>query len=87
MWSWAAIGVLTTLVIFLANVVYKTAFTAGENFSRISELERWRGTIREDMREISDILTQVTNELHKLSTLIEERTDRRNWTTRQQGGE
>lgn len=48
----------------------------------MDEFERWRGTIRQDMREISDILTNMKSEFERLSTLIEERTDRRDWATR-----
>lgn len=33
--------------------------------------------MRDDMREISDILTHMRGEFERLSTLIEERTERR----------
>jgi len=71
--SWAAIGVILTFSIFLANVIYRV----GHLSARVEEIERWRTTIREDMHEISDILTNMTAELKKLTTLIEERTERR----------
>jgi len=71
--GWAGIGVLLTFSIFLANVIYRT----GHLSARVEELERWRLTVRQDMHEISDILTNMTSELHRLATLIEERTERR----------
>lgn len=72
--TYIVIGILLTLSIFLANVIYQT----GRLSARVEEIERWRLTIRQDMHEISDILVSVGNELKRLSTLIEERTDRRN---------
>ncbi len=71
--GWAGIGVLLTFSIFLANVIYRT----GHLSARVEELERWRLTIRVDMHEISDLITGMTSELKRLSTLIEERTERR----------
>jgi hypothetical protein len=70
--SWAAIGVILTFSIFLANVIYRV----GHLSARVEEIERWRLTIRQDMHEISDILTNMTVEMRRLSTLIEERTGR-----------
>lgn len=80
--SWAALGVILSFSIFLATVVFHTGRHTGRLESRMDELERWRGTIRQDMREISDILTSMKAEFERLSTLIEERTDRRDWSTR-----
>lgn len=71
--SWTAVGVILTFSVFLANVIYKT----GHLSARVEELERWRSDVRKDLHEVSDKLEDVGNELHRLSTLIEERTDRR----------
>ena len=67
------IGTLLTFAIFMANVIYRT----GHLSARVEELERWRIDIRKDMHEISDKLEDVTTALRHLTTLIEERTDRR----------
>ena len=71
--GWAAVGVLLTFSIFLANVIYKT----GHLSARVEELERWRGTIRQDMHEISEVLTELSKKISALTILIEERTERR----------
>lgn len=71
--TWTAVGVLLTFSIFLANVIYKT----GHLSARVEELERWRTDVRKDMHEISDRLEEVGTELRRLTTLIEERTERR----------
>jgi len=71
--EWASLGVLLSLCVFVATVIYNT----GKVASRVEALEKWRWTMREDMHEISDILTRMQNELHRLTTLIEERTERR----------
>ena len=70
---WTIIGILLTLAIFLSTVIYRT----GHLSARVEELERWRITIRQDMHEISDKIQAMTNELSRLVTVIEERTDRR----------
>ena len=67
------IGILLTFAIFMVNVIYRT----GHLSARVEELERWRIDIRKDMHEISDKLEDVTTALRHLTTLIEERTDRR----------
>ena len=82
--SWAALGVLISFSVFLATVIFHTGRSTGRLESRMDELERWRGTIRQDMQEISHILTSMKAEFERLSTLIEERTDRRDWNTRKQ---
>ena len=71
--SWAALGVLLSFSVFLATVIYNT----GRLSARVEALEKWRWTMRDDMREISDILTNMTKEMERLTTLIEERTERR----------
>ena len=80
--SWAALGVILSFAVFLATVVFHTGRSTGKLESRMDELERWRGTIRQDMQEISHILTDMKVEFGRLSALIEERTDRRDWSTR-----
>lgn len=71
--SWVAIGVLLTLAIFISNVIFRTGHLA----ARVEEIERWRADIRKDMHEISDKMELINNNLMNLSTLIEERTERR----------
>lgn len=71
--SYAIIGILLTFSIFLANVIYRM----GHISARVEEIERWRLTIRADMHEISDVLEKVRVELKHLSTVIEERTEKR----------
>lgn len=78
--SWAALGVLLSFSVFLATVIYHT----GRLSARVDTLEKWKLTMREDMHEISDILSNMKAELERLSTLIEERTERRDFSTRKQ---
>lgn len=76
--SWAALGVLLSFSVFLSTVIFRM----GHLSARVEALEKWRWTMRDDMREISDILTHMKAEFERLSTLIEERTERRDFTTR-----
>jgi hypothetical protein len=76
--NYAILGVLLTLAIFLANVIFRT----GHLSARVEELEKWRINMRQDMHEISDNLIEVKSSLKELKTLIEERTERRNFATR-----
>ena len=71
--SWAALGVLLSFSVFLATVIFRM----GQLSARVDALEKWRWTMRDDMREISDILTKMKAEFERLTTLIEERTERR----------
>lgn len=73
--SWAALGVILTFSVFLSTVIFRM----GQMHSRLEALEKWRWTMRDDMHEISDILTNIKAELNKLAVLIEERTERRNF--------
>ncbi len=74
--TYALVSILLTFAIFLINVTYK----AGNVSARVNELEKWRINIRQDMHEISDRLGNVDNTLKHLTTLIEERTERRERT-------
>ncbi len=67
------LGLIVTFSIFLSHVIFKT----GHISARVEALETWRGSIREDMHEISDRLGQVDQTLKQLSVLIEERTEKR----------
>jgi hypothetical protein len=67
------IGILLTCTTLLSTVVFR----AGQLSQRVVELERWRGTIRQDMHEISNSMLLMATELKKLATVIEERTERR----------
>ncbi len=53
------------------------AYRLGHQSARVEALERWRVDIRNDMHEISDKLTEMTEAMQRLSTLISERTERR----------
>jgi hypothetical protein len=72
--SISVIGLIITFSIFLSHVIYKT----GHISARVEELEKWRGSIRDDMHEISDRLQIMNETLKQLSVLIDERTERRN---------
>lgn len=72
----AVIGVLGLVLTFSTSIVM-IAFRVGSMSARLDELEKWRKDIRADMHEISDQLIAVGKELHGLSVLIVERTDRR----------
>ena len=71
--NWAALGVLLSFCVFLATVIYNT----GRLSTRVEVLEKWKLTMREDMHEISEILTEMRTELKYITTLVEERTERR----------
>lgn len=69
----AAVGVLVAILGSLGGMF----FWIGHHAARIESLEAWRKSVRYDMHEISEKITYVGEELKRLSTLIEERTDRR----------
>ncbi len=69
----AELSLVITFSIFLSNVIFKTGHIA----ARVEELEKWRGSIRDDMHEISDKIATVNESLKELKTVIEERTERR----------
>jgi hypothetical protein len=71
-------GAFITVFIFTLT----NTFRAGHIVARIEELEKWRSSIRVDMHEISDKIESMTAAMEKLTTLIEERTERRNFSTR-----
>lgn len=67
------IGAVVTLGIFVLTISFKM----GHHSARIESLEKWRDNIRIDMHEISDKLENISKQMTTLTTLIEERTDRR----------
>ena len=69
----AILGIILTFAYFLSNVIFKT----GHISARVEELEKWRGSIRDDMHEISDRIAVMNESLKQLTTLIEERTEKR----------
>lgn len=71
--NWAEIGILVTVLLFLAGVI----FNAGKMSARLDALEKWRETNWLDIKSISENLIQMSNKLKELATLIDERTDRR----------
>lgn len=72
-WVFAILGSTITLGIFVAGVIYKM----GHHAARLESLESWRANVRLDMHEISDKLDLLSNQMVNLTTLVEERTDRR----------
>lgn len=67
-----AIGIIT-----LAIALGKIIFDAGKSSARLTSLEQWRMNMRTDMHEISDKLTDVSEKITGLHTIIDERTERR----------
>ena len=66
------IGAVVTLTLFTVTAIFRL----GHQAARLEELERWRGSIRQDMHEISDVLEGVRLELQRLGTVIDERWQR-----------
>lgn len=52
-------------------------FRAGKIDARVESLELWRVNIRNDMRDISNILERNSKQLQNVETLLVERTERR----------
>lgn len=71
---------LLGLILTFSTSIVVIAFRIGHISARVEELEKWRVSIRIDMHEISAELISVKEELAKLSTLIIERTDRRDFS-------
>jgi len=72
----AVIGILS-LVITFAIFVLNVTFKLGHHAARLEALEKWRDGIRDDMHEISDKMEAMLINFQTLTTLIEERTERR----------
>ncbi len=53
------------------------AFWLGHHAARIASLEAWRTNVRTDFHEVSDQMSHMSKQMATLTTLIEERTDRR----------
>lgn len=71
------IGILLTLVTLLSSVVFRI----GHLFARVEIIEKWKVTMRDDMHEISTILTGLRAEITGLTKIIDERTERRSSTS------
>ncbi len=71
-------GAIVAVVIFVANVTWRSGERIGDHNARIESLEEWRGNIRMDMHEISDQIQDVGRKLATLTAMLEERTERRN---------
>lgn len=72
--AWIAIASIgVTVSIFISQLIFKT----GHLTARVEALEKWRGSMRDDMHEVSDKIDGLKTDVQKLATLIEERTDRR----------
>lgn len=71
--NWSAIAVILSFGSSLAFLIFKT----GQLTARIEALETWRGTLRNDMHEVSESIQGLAIEVKQLRTLIEERTERR----------
>lgn len=66
-------GVEVSIAIFAVGVI----FWLGYHKAKIDSLEKWRDNIRTDMHEISDLIQGLSQKIAELTTLIEERTNRR----------
>jgi len=66
-------GAVVTIGIFAVT----NAFRMGHHSARIESLESWRISVRFDMHEISKELEMISNQITNLTTLIQERTERR----------
>ncbi len=62
-------GPLLGLSIVIVIAVVALFLRAGQLAQRVTELERWRGTIRTDMHEISQILQGIGRQLTALEIL------------------
>lgn len=71
---------ILTVMATLMIAVLGLAFRAGKLDSRVEALEIWRGTIRNDMHEISDQIAGLSIQVANVEILIRERTDRRSLT-------
>lgn len=71
--TYTIIGFCLTVLLFLFSVIFKTGHVA----ARVEELERWRVNVRQDFHEVSEQLGEVAVALKQLTTIIEERTERR----------
>lgn len=67
------LGVILTFSIFLATVIFHT----GKLTARVEALEKWREGVRNDLHEVSDKLEIIRAEIKTMTTLIDERTERR----------
>lgn len=67
------IGSFSALFISVLVLFYH----AGRISARVDALESWQHRVRGDMHEISDKLEGLVTVIEKLTTLIEERTERR----------
>jgi len=72
----AIISLISLVFAFFASVI-GIAFRLGHHAARLESLEKWRDGIRNDMHEISDRIEKMSIHFQELTTLIEERTDRR----------
>lgn len=71
--DYALLAIVVTVALFFAGVIYGM----GKHSSRLESLEVWRANIRLDMHEISDKLDLVMIKVDRVTTLVEERTERR----------
>ena len=70
-WLIALSGSVLTLCIFIITI----AFRMGEHSARLHALEEWRGSIRDDMHEISDQMEKIAVTTASLKTAVELRTE------------
>lgn len=57
--------------------VFGLFFRAGRIDSRVESLELWRVNMRNDMRDISNMMEKIGKQITNIETLISERTERR----------
>lgn len=72
----AILGIIG-LIITYSTFTLGIAFKLGHHSARLEALESWRSGIRDDMHEISDKMEEMASSLRELTTVIEERTERR----------
>ena len=65
----ALAGSIVTLSLFLLGVSFKM----GDHSSRLRALEDWRVNMRKDMHEISDKLTDISNDMSAIKAILERR--------------
>lgn len=64
-------------IVSLAIALGKIVYDAGKAAARLDALESWRNSVRTDMHEISDKISNIETGITSIKTIIEERTERR----------
>ncbi len=67
------LGTIVSIVSLTIGVVFRL----GRSDARLEALEDWRRSIRDDMHEISEQMQALGKAMTALTTIMEERTERR----------